>query len=53
MQSWQVGHVKRETNRVAHRLAKEAVHLPMEKIWVDCFPDFIRDHVLAEVVNIA
>ena len=30
MQSWQVGH-KREANRVAHRLAMEAVHYPMEK----------------------
>ncbi|XXG82366.1 hypothetical protein AAC387_Pa10g0329 [Persea americana] len=52
MQSWQVGHVQREANRVAHRLPKEAVHHSLEKIWMDCVPCFIRDHVLAKAVDV-
>lgn len=47
-----MGHVERDANRVAHKLAKEGVHQPKGKIWMNYFLDFIRDHVLAEALDV-
>lgn len=52
LNSWQVGHVKRNVNRVLKKLEKEAVHQSMAKIWMDCFPGFIRDHIFVEAVDV-
>lgn len=46
--SWQVCHTKRGENFAAHGLAKEGVKHCMDRIWVDCIPEGIRELVLSE-----
>eukprot|EP00268_Persea_americana_P027446 TRINITY_DN26824_c1_g1_i3.p1 TRINITY_DN26824_c1_g1~~TRINITY_DN26824_c1_g1_i3.p1 ORF type:complete len:129 (-),score=11.04 TRINITY_DN26824_c1_g1_i3:427-813(-) len=47
-QLWQIEHVKRDANKVAHRLAKEALLQPTYHIWRGCAPQFIHDLVILE-----
>jgi hypothetical protein len=47
-QSWQVSHVRREANEVAHRLAKVAITQSLNYVWRDSPPSFIHSIVLAE-----
>jgi ribonuclease HI len=45
---WQVNHVFREANRVAHELAKHALKQANDIVWVDECPSCIRDILLTE-----
>ncbi|XP_059455141.1 uncharacterized protein LOC132185379 [Corylus avellana] len=47
-QEWQVEHIPRCVNEVADSLAKLALHLSSEKLWVADFPSSILPRVIAE-----
>jgi hypothetical protein len=36
----------------AHLMAKAALQTPMEKIWIEEYPDFIHDIVFSERCNL-
>jgi ribonuclease HI len=46
--NWQVGHIKKEGNVIAHKLAKFGIQHGFDRIWLDCLPDCIREVVLSE-----
>ena len=46
--SWEILHVRRMPNEVAHRAAKMAVSLHVNNLWLTTTPPCIRD-VLAEI----
>jgi hypothetical protein len=43
--SFFIKHVKRDTNQVAHRLAKLAISQLLDTSWIEC-PSFIQDIIL-------
>jgi ribonuclease HI len=45
---WEISHVRRTANEVAHRVAKMAVSLHVNNLWLTTTPPCIRDIVLAE-----
>lgn len=47
-QGWQVHFHHRETNRVAHNLAKIACSLNCEKVWMEKCPSLILNMVLED-----
>jgi hypothetical protein len=49
LRHWQIQHTLREGNRAAHGLARAAVKLVMNKIWIEEIPEDIRDVVLLEL----
>lgn len=48
IQLWYVGHVNCEANSAAHRLAKAVVHQSLKQFWVEGYPVFIQNIVIAE-----
>ena len=50
-QLWQVEQIKRNANRVAHRLAKEFLLQLTDRILRGCAPQFIHDLIIECVVS--
>ena len=48
LEVWNVQHVGRDANTVAHQLAQHAVTLEGERIWTSDFPNFIWSFVISE-----
>ena len=46
--SWEIRHVRRTANEVAHRVAKMAVSSNVNHLWLKMIPPCIRDIVMAE-----
>jgi ribonuclease HI len=46
--TWEVQHVQRSGNEVAHQLAKLALDQNIEHMWTDSFPSCISEIVMAE-----
>jgi hypothetical protein len=46
--SWKVGHIKREGNVVAHKLAKMGLFCNAVNLWREAFPSCIHDVVTAD-----
>ena len=46
--SWKVGHIKREGNVVAHKLAKMGLICNAVNLWREAFPMCIQDAVTAD-----
>ncbi|KAF5461306.1 hypothetical protein F2P56_017417 [Juglans regia] len=44
-QGWKVQYAHRTSNEVAHKLAKQALCLESEFIWMDVMPTFISDRI--------
>jgi ribonuclease HI len=53
LRSWEVMHVKREANMVAHNLAKEASKLQTDRTWIEDCPLCILDIVNLEHLALA
>jgi ribonuclease HI len=49
--SWEIRHVRRSANGVAHRIAKMAISLNVNQLWLTTIPPCIRDIVLAEAFD--
>ena len=47
---WRVEHISRNANEVEHRLAKLALSLQGEHLWVANYPSCIQPYVLAEQI---
>lgn len=45
---WVIQHVRRSANAAAHHLAKYALHVSEEQVWIGECPRFIHEIVLAE-----
>jgi hypothetical protein len=48
LRNWNIGHVKREANFVAHGLAKNAIRISMDIVWLEELLNCIRDIVILE-----
>jgi ribonuclease HI len=48
---WKVSHVNHQDNEVAHRLAKLALSLPQESLWMDFHPICVCEVVLSKLIN--
>ena len=46
--SWEISHLKRTANEAAHKVAKMAVSLNVNQLWLTTTPPCIREIVLAE-----
>ena len=47
---WQIGHVRRDSNRAAHSLAKAGLKNVIDRKWEFFIPDCIGNIVLAELL---
>jgi hypothetical protein len=48
---WKVSHVNCQDNEVAYRLAKLALSLPQEYLWMDFHPICVCEVLLSELIN--
>jgi hypothetical protein len=48
---WEISHARRTANEVAHRVAKMAVSLNVNQLWLTTTPHCIRDVVLADIAG--
>ena len=51
IQAWRIVHTPRETNEVAHRLAKLSLVVEQRCNWIEDYPHCIHDYVFAEQVS--
>lgn len=47
-QVWEVCHIKRASNSVAHQLAKAGHQHDQDHVWLHCIPEFLKPFVLSE-----
>jgi ribonuclease HI len=48
---WEISHARRTANEAAHRVAKMAVSLNVNQLWLTTTPPCIRDVVLADIAG--
>jgi hypothetical protein len=48
LRNWNIRHVNREVNFAAHGLAKNAIRIFMDNVWLEELPNCIRDIVILE-----
>ena len=51
LEAWQVTHIWRTANSVAHQLSKFALESRGDQLWLDHFPKCIHPIVLADFIN--
>jgi hypothetical protein len=47
--TWKVCHTPRAANSAAHMLAKEGILFVVDRVWIDCYPNSIREFVISEL----
>jgi ribonuclease HI len=50
--AWKVCHTPREANSAAHMLAKEGIQFVADRVWLDCYPNSIREIVISELLTL-
>jgi hypothetical protein len=48
-QTWKICHTPKAANSAAHLLAKARIYIATDRVWLDCYPNSIREIVISEL----